>query len=243
MDLGSSGLISSPTSPPNWLGVPSVQGRRIPAYERDRFFLDVGPQRLPNVPMPYLSPPTLTRVEQEALLRASSAHPRDHLVISLALGTGLRLAEIGGLNVGDAFTLDGNPRGRIRLRREIAKGGRAGDVFLPDALNPKLRRFWGYKRQAGEGLGIDAPLFCNQAGDRLSKRRVQFAFRRWQAAAGFDRLYPFHALQCRSECTATSGFTGRGPDYSPSASILWPSARRGWRSSRTPAHVLDRPAA
>jgi integrase len=145
--------------------------------------------------MPYLSPPTLTRSEQEALLRTSSVHPRDHLIISVALGTGLRLAEIVGLNVGDVFTADGRPRGRLRLRREIAKGGRAGDVFLPDALIPKLRRFWGYKRTAGERLDSDSPLFCNQAGERTSKRRVQLAFKRWQRAAGFDRLYPFHALR------------------------------------------------
>src|SRR5512147_135796 len=100
--------------------------------------------------MPYLSPPTLTRAEQEALLRASASHPRDHLIFSLALGTGLRLAEIVGLNVGDVFTADGRPRTRLRLRREIAKGGRAGDVFLPDALGPKLAAFHRYKVRSGE---------------------------------------------------------------------------------------------
>lgn len=44
--------------------------------------------------MPYLSLPTLTRIEQETLLRVSACHPRDHLIFSLALGTGLRLSEI-----------------------------------------------------------------------------------------------------------------------------------------------------
>ena len=78
--------------------------------------------------MPYLSPPTLTRSEQQALLKASAVHPRDHLILSLALGTGLRLSEIIGLNVGDVFSADGRPRGRVRLRREVAKGGRVGDV-------------------------------------------------------------------------------------------------------------------
>jgi len=145
--------------------------------------------------MPYLSPPTLTRAEQEALLRATSAHARDHLIFSLALGTGLRLAEVVGLNVGDVFFPDGTPRGRIRLRREIAKNGRAGDVFLPDALEPKLRQFWDYKLRAGEDLGPHAPLFANQSGARLSKRRVQVAFKVWQVRAGFDRLYPLHALR------------------------------------------------
>jgi integrase len=58
------------------------------------------------------------------------------------LGTGLRLAEIVGLNAGDVYFPDGMPRGRMRLRREIAKGGRAGDVFLPDALIPKPECFY-----------------------------------------------------------------------------------------------------
>ncbi len=124
--------------------------------------------------MPYLSPPTLTKTEQDALLSATAG--RDHLIFSLALGTGLRLAELVGLNVGDVY-LDGTPRQRIRLRREIAKGGRQGDVFLPDALIPKLECFWSYKRRSGESLEAESPLFCNQSRRRISKRRVQMAFK------------------------------------------------------------------
>jgi integrase len=48
--------------------------------------------------MPHLSPQTLTEAEQRRLRRATAAHPRDHLIFSLALGTGLRLAEIVGLD-------------------------------------------------------------------------------------------------------------------------------------------------
>ena len=55
----------------------------------------------------------------------------------MALGTGLRLAELVGLNVGDEFAPDGAPRTRVRIRPEIAKGGRAADVFLPDRLVTK----------------------------------------------------------------------------------------------------------
>jgi len=69
--------------------------------------------------MPYLSPPTLTQAEQQALLQATAGHPRDHLVISIALGTGLRLGEIVGLNVGDVFFPDGKPRTRVRVRPEM----------------------------------------------------------------------------------------------------------------------------
>ena len=145
--------------------------------------------------MPYLSPPTLTREEQRSLLEASAGHPRDHLIISVALGTGLRLGEIVGLNVGDVFFTDGRAKSRIRLRVDIAKGGRAADVFLPAALVGKLEAFWGYKLGRRERLEPLAPLLCNQGRRRISKRRVQVVFRAWQIIAGFGRLYPFHALR------------------------------------------------
>ena len=78
--------------------------------------------------MPYLSPSTLTTDEQTLILRATAGNPRDHLIISVALGTGLRLGELVGLNVGDVYSPDGTPRVRVRIRPEIAKRGRAGDV-------------------------------------------------------------------------------------------------------------------
>ncbi len=145
--------------------------------------------------MPYLSPQTLTTDEQRLILRTTAKHPRDHLIFSMALGTGLRLGELIGLNVGDVYAPDGAPKTRIRVRPEIAKRGRGGDVFVPDKLVPKLKRFWRFKKQRREDLVPDAPLFCAQSRRRLSSRRVQFAWREWQKRAGFDRLYPFHCLR------------------------------------------------
>ena len=145
--------------------------------------------------MPHLAPPTLTAAEQQAILRATAGHPRDHTIYSMALGTGLRLAELVGLNVGDVFAPDDTPRVRVRIRPEIAKGGRTADVFLPDRLVTKLKRFWRWKQQRREDLASGAPLFCNQSRRRISRRRVQFAWRTWQQKAGFDRLYPFHSLR------------------------------------------------
>ena len=138
--------------------------------------------------MPHLAPPTLTADEQKLILRATAGNPRDHLIFSLALGTGLRLAEIVGLSVGDVFAPNGTPRVRVRVRAEIAKGRRAADVFMPDRLIVKLRRFWAYKGKRGEGLDPGDPLFANQSRKRISRRRVQFAWRTWQKRAGFDRL-------------------------------------------------------
>jgi len=145
--------------------------------------------------VPHLSPTTLTTDEQRLILRATAGNVRDHTIISLALGTGLRLAELVGLNVGDVFAPDGTPRVRVRVRKEIAKGGQAADVFLPDRLVAKLRPFGRFKRDRSEDLAPYAPLFCNQSRVRISKRRVQFAWTTWQRRAGFDRQYGFHALR------------------------------------------------
>jgi integrase/recombinase XerC len=145
--------------------------------------------------MPHLSPTTLTTDEQRLILRATVGNALDHTIFSLALGTGLRLAEIVGLNVGDVFAPDGTPRVRVRVERELAKGGRDADVFLPDRLVAKLRRLWAWKRDRGEDLAPDAPLFANQSGNRISKRRAQHAWAAWQLRAGFGRSYGFHALR------------------------------------------------
>ena len=83
----------------------------------------------------------------------------------------------------------------MRIRREIAKGGRSADVFLPAKLVTKLKRFWTWKRRRGESRDAGAPLLCNQSGRRISRRRVQDLWRKWQVRAGFDRLYPLHAIR------------------------------------------------
>jgi integrase/recombinase XerC len=102
-----------------------------------------------EVPVPHLAPPTLTAAEQKAILRVTATNPRDHLIFSMALGTGLRLAELVDLNVGDVFAPDGTPRLRVRIRPEIAKGGRAADVFLPDRLVAEAKRSWAWQKTVG----------------------------------------------------------------------------------------------
>src|SRR5262249_2186877 len=99
-------------------------------HDRSRS-LDFLPHLDPPVRMSNLSPTTLTAAEQALILRVTAANFRDHTIISLALGSGLRLAEIVGLDVGDVYGPGGIAKARVRVRAAIAKGGRAGDVFLP----------------------------------------------------------------------------------------------------------------
>jgi integrase len=144
---------------------------------------------------PHLSPQTLTRNEQQALSASTADHPRESLLLSLALGTGLSLGERVGLNVGDVYFPGGLPRERVSVRGEIAKGGRVGDVFLPDAVEQELRRFWLHKAERREHRDPIAPLSCGLSRRRLSPLRVQVLFHKWQEQAGFDRSFPFHGLR------------------------------------------------
>ncbi len=97
--------------------------------------------------MPYRAPETMTQAEQAKLLEVSGQppRPRDHVLFSMALGTGLRLSEVLGLDVRHV-TPDGETvRHRVRLDQARTKGKRNGEVFLPDRLIAKLERFLTWK--------------------------------------------------------------------------------------------------
>jgi len=96
--------------------------------------------------MPYLSPPTLTADEQKLILRVTSKHARDHLIISMALGTGLRVSELIGLNVGDGMP-------RIKRYLDEAKGMPMQDVWTNiEALRSWHKEKLGYPTQKPEAL-------------------------------------------------------------------------------------------
>ena len=148
-----------------------------------------------HFPHARLAPTTLTTWEQKALLQATRSSIRDHTLISLALGTGLRLNELLSLDVGDIVPDGATVRSRLPLRRSITKGGRGGEVFLSRRLVQKLQRYLRWRSHHGHPLVPYAPLFLSQPGNRLSKRRAQQILRAWQERAGFDRIHGFHGLR------------------------------------------------
>jgi integrase/recombinase XerC len=142
-------------------------------------------------------PKTLTKTEQSRLLRtvARRGNPRDLALLSLALGTGLRLRELVGLNVGHVAPNSKEIAWKVDLPKNLTKGGRGGVAFLSQRVQLELRRFLIWKRRQGEPMTENAPLFLSNQGRRISLRRVQFVFVRWQQAAGFEQVYSFHALR------------------------------------------------
>jgi site-specific recombinase XerC len=150
------------------------------------------------------TPKSLTQDEQRRLLRVTGERRdgfRDHVIFSLALGTGLREHELLALNIGDVF--DG-PRCRRRLALRVFKRSNddssTQEVVLPDAVRTKLERYVANRKRDGEGLTDDTPLFMSRNHRRLSARQLREVFATWQERAGFDRRHNFHALR-HTACT------------------------------------------
>jgi len=143
-------------------------------------------------------PRTLTDEETRKLLKVSGEHRdgfRDHIILSFALGCGLRESEIVALDVEDV-TADGRrPRRTLQLRVFKRGGGNADPkhqrVPLPDGTFYKLEKYLASIKPRKTG-----PLFISRSkAARLSTKAVRTMFAKWQKAAGFDHLYSFHHLR------------------------------------------------
>src|SRR5690242_14007936 len=113
-------------------------------------------------------PRTFTREEALALLDASGRYAatfRDHMLFSIAFGTGLRIHEALALKVGQLYTPAGSVREYVTLtvfkgckRKSRAKGrGEDGkpetqEIWLNDILRAKLRKLYQLKARHGERL-------------------------------------------------------------------------------------------
>ncbi len=164
-------------------------------------------------------PRSLSKAEQRKILAVTGEHVdgfRDHMIVSLALGTGLREGELAALDVGDVAINSKTIRSRVQLRSFARKGLKAGSlkgppgkvsekresdqakaqrVFVPKLARRKLLKFIAWKKKVGELIGPDNPLFVSSRGDRIAVRTMRHLWRTWQKRAGFEHFYTFHELR------------------------------------------------
>jgi site-specific recombinase XerC len=148
---------------------------------------------------------TLTDDEVRRLLGATGRAAkdlRDHVLLRLALTTGLRVSELVGLDIGDLRNGKG-VKAIVELRPAATKGKKGGEIVIPEKVRRKLVAFLAWKVEHGELVGDDAPLFASRGGGRagaergarLSVRTAEHVFATWQTRAGFDRHMNFHGLR------------------------------------------------
>jgi integrase len=117
----------------------------VATHDGDHVSLDFPPHRAnlcgQEVDMPHLSPTTLTTDEQRLILRATAGNVRDHTIISLALGTGLRpperLLDLDPVLGNDPFVIIRESLARTTLAGRILHAARRSCV---SSDQPNLQR-------------------------------------------------------------------------------------------------------
>ncbi|HVP15668.1 MAG TPA: tyrosine-type recombinase/integrase [Terriglobales bacterium] len=150
-------------------------------------------RRLPRM-LPVLD---LARALDRLAAAEDAAAPRDRALLELAYSSGLRLAELVGLNRGDVDRAGGlvRVRGKGRRERVVPVSERALGAlgrYLEARLPAGGTRPAGGRARVGSG---DEPVFVGPAGARLSGRTVQRVVRRRLAGVARGLGVTPHALR------------------------------------------------
>lgn len=135
-------------------------------------------------------PAFLSRQQAEALFdracEPSSPDPRrDRALLEVFYSTGLRLAEVHGMDIED-IDVD---RGQVRV---LGKGNKERIVPIGGEATRAVR---GYLEETGRRFGDSGPLFRSARGGRLSRRQIQRVVAGWIAAAADGEALSPHALR------------------------------------------------
>jgi site-specific recombinase XerD len=125
----------------------------------------------------------LDRAEACALLDAAAASsPRDHALVALLVGNGLRISEALGLDVEDLATERSH-----RIARIVGKGNRSRTAPLAPRTIEAIEEYLG-DRTSG-------PIFVTASGRRLDRVQAHRVFRRLVKAAGIDKVVSCHSAR------------------------------------------------
>lgn len=173
--------------------------RSLYAYLVRLGWYDVSPApsaRSMAVRKPSPLPRFLGRSEVRRLLDApqpyDAAGRRDKAILEMAYATGVRLAELAGLDVGDIDR-------RHRAAAVTGKGGHRRRVLFGSPAAMALEDYLAYGRplilaDVGE-VGHPTALWLNLGGGRLSRRWISLMTRRYARKAGLTGEVTIHALR------------------------------------------------
>jgi len=132
----------------------------------------------------------LSKPEIAALLASAQVNPRDHLLLSLALATGLRCAELCNIQVQDLIK---DECGDSILRVRQGKGNKDRLVPIAGSIKPELD---GYLLRAGLGSAPERYLFESRNHTRrLSTARCRQIITEYLHAAGITKRISMHSLR------------------------------------------------
>lgn len=136
------------------------------------------------------APRALTEDQLRRVLRAAErAGPRDHAIIEIFAGAGLRVAELAQLDLDDMWATTG--RGEVIVR--VGKGDKPRTIPIGASTRRAYRR-WLAHRDSWPALVDEQALWLSRTGHRLADRSIRHLIGRIGAIAGIDDLSP-HTLR------------------------------------------------
>ena len=131
--------------------------------------------------------------EEEAAKLVNAPDPtsdkriRDKALLELIYASGLRVSEVGGLNL-DSVNLD------TRELRVTGKGSKDRIVLIGQSARDAIKMYLSEVR-AAVSAGSEDALFLNRYGNRLSERSIQKIVREYATRAGLGSQVHTHTLR------------------------------------------------
>lgn len=110
---------------------------------------------------------------------------RDTAMLTLVLHTGLRVAELSGLDV-HHVAHNGQPRQTLQLPAELAKGSKPRLIPLNQTARAAIFGLLSFNRARGFSVAPESPLLQNRFHRRLSIRDIQRLVQSLREEAGLD---------------------------------------------------------
>jgi integrase/recombinase XerD len=150
-------------------------------------------------------PKTLSEDELDALLaRPNLGCPtglRNRAILAVLHRCGLRASEACGVHLRDVDW----KAGEIRLRKEVAKGGREAVVYLDASTQEWLERWKIERRRHVSGCPY---LFCTLRGSKLHRHYIWEMVSRYARKAGIERpVWPHQLRHTYATSLLAEGFT------------------------------------
>jgi len=139
-----------------------------------------------------LTPAEIETIRRDLASSTDRYAQRDRTLFEIGINCGLRISEALALTVGQVWQ---HERIVDRLELTRTKGDKPRAVPLNKPAKDAISALLGVKRERGERMDDDAPLFVSRHGQRLVRRQAQNRLGRVYWSAGLAGKVTTHSLR------------------------------------------------
>ena len=126
------------------------------------------------------------------LLHGRQTWPIRFMLIDLAMYSGLRVAEVAALKIGDLYLQGNDPY----LIVQIGKGGKKRTVYLDKELRSHLKKIIDYKKKTlNHSIDPEAPFFSGREGKHSPPITLMKSFKQAVIEAGLRNKLSIHSAR------------------------------------------------